>query len=177
MLRLMSMRLIPMFAVAALLLASCGETDTSQGRSSSGGDRTLSTFTGTWLGPDGQPAERDGRSRDMKYELVVFLGPDHCEWQSVAFMHAGWPLGTTVAIGPDQPPSRTFLRDAEDVFEDPELQAGLQLDSTLPEGSKNTGFRTGDVELWLGPDEGEEYLKGPSWVERWPHDPEPPGCA
>jgi hypothetical protein len=173
----MTMRLMRVLAVVvALLLTGCGATDTSQDRAvASGSDRAVSTFTGTWLGPDGQPAERDGRSRDMKYELVVFPGPDHCEWQSVAYMKAGWPLGTTIAIGPDQPRPRTFLRDAEDVFQDPELQAGLQLDSTLPEGSANTGFRTGDVELWLDPDQGEEYvyLKG----QRWPHDLQPPACA
>ena len=164
--------------VIAVLLAGCGQPASSVSAPSPQ-ERAVDAFTGPWAGPDGEPAERGGRSRDMEYELVVYPGPDHCDWQSVAFMHAGWPLGTTIAVGPGQPTSRTFVRDADSSLGDPELQAGLDLDAELPAGSTNTGFQSGEIELWLGPDRGEQYayLKGATWVERWPHDPEPPGCA
>jgi hypothetical protein len=174
MLRLMVMRGLAVLAVMTVLLTGCGQAERS-----SNVDREPDTFTQTWSGPDGQPSER-GEGQDRTYELSVRRGPaDHCEWQSVTFLDVGWPLGTTIAIAPDQPPWREFVRDPENVLNGSGLPDALDLEAVLPQGSKATGYRSGDVELWLGPDGGEEsvYLKGSSWVERWPRAPQPIGCA
>lgn len=139
------------------------------------------TFTATWLGPDGEPSERGRDYRDYTYEVRADVGPDHCDWQSVVFLRVGWPLGRTVGVslGSTEGDSRTYVRDADGVLASWPGSAGLDLDAVLPEQVEPTGYRTGDVELWFGPDGGDRYayLRSPDGVERWPRDTEGIACA
>lgn len=132
-------------------------------------------YTGQWVDGEGSPASR-GESRDFTYEVRASVGPEHCDWDSVVFLRVGWPLGTTQGIGlPDS--ARKYIRDPDNVVR---FRDGLQLDAALPEGSTSTGYSTGDVELWLGPEGGDEYVylvEDPDDVERWPRALEPPACA
>lgn len=79
-------------------------------------------------------------------------GPEHCRWESAVFLHVAWPLGSPQSTLGDGD-SRTYLRDP--------------------------GYASKDVALWLGPDEGGEYVylvRGEA-VERWPRATDLPGCA
>lgn len=138
-------------------------------------------YTGDWVGPDqGGPAAR-GESRDYTYEVWSRVGPDHCGWQSAVFLSVDWPLGTTQGLErPDT--ARLYVRDSDTVLPpatQAKLAGGLDTDSDLPSGSMDTGYRSGDVEPWFGPDGGEQYVYVmDGWdVERWPRATEPPACA
>jgi hypothetical protein len=108
--------------------------------------------------------------------------PDHCDWEKAVVLQVPWPLGTTTYfIGPNEAPLRQYTRDADGVlarFPDA-FRGELELDATLPEGSRPTGYRLGEVELWFGPDRGEDYayLVNPDGVERWPIEVESILCA
>jgi hypothetical protein len=48
----------------------------------------------------------------------------------------------------------------------------------LPDGAVDTGFREQGTALWVDPaDASVIYLVSGTSTERWPHDPEPAGCA
>lgn len=156
-------RAAAVLAGAALLLAGCT------------GAASLGRFTGTWLDAAGVPAER-GQGQDRTFEVSSSTGPEHCEWQSAVFLHVGWPLGTHPDTSADL---RQYLRDPQSVIGRPQLLGQLDLDSELPEGSRPTGYRTGAVELWFGPDGGDRYayLRTGQSVERWPRAAEAVACA
>jgi hypothetical protein len=137
-------------------------------------------FIGLWRAPDGSPAEQ-GTGQQRTYEVATQRMPEHCDWQSAVSLHVPWPLGSTYVIGPDAVPTRHYVRDPEGVFAafPAAFRGELDLDATLPEDSRRTGYRLDDVELWLGPDDGEDYayLVRPENVERWPREAELIGCA
>lgn len=89
--------------------------------------------------------------------------------------------GHDVCRGPNEVPLRHYTRDADGVLADsPDAFRGeLDLDATLSDGSQPTGYELGEVELWFGPDEGEDYadLVNSDGVERWPVEVEPIACA
>ncbi len=137
-------------------------------------------YTGDWV-REAAPASPRGEGPDFTYEVWSRVGPDHCGWQSAVFVSVGWPLGTTQGSRrPDT--ARLYVRDSGTVLP-PETQAKLagtlDTDSELPWGSMDAGYRSGDVQLWLGPDGGEQYVYlMDGWdVERWPRATEPPACA
>lgn len=173
MLRLMSMR-----TRAAVLGTLAGGLAVwavlSSGPAAGGG-----AYVGVWTGPDGSPAER-GKSRERTFEVASRTMPEHCDWQDAIILQVAWPLGSTPAIG-DSTEVRGFIRDPEEVL--PELPGALRgeldLDVELPQGARPTGYRLDEVQLWLGPDNGEQYayLKRGDDVERWPREFEPIGCA
>lgn len=137
-------------------------------------------YTGDWVRDPG-PASPRGEGRDFTYEVWSRVGPDRCGWQSAVFLSVGWPLGTTQ--GPGRPDTaRLYVRDSDTVLP-PATRAKfagtLDTDSELPSGSMDTGYRSGDIQLLLGPDGGEQYiyLMDGRDVERWPRATEPPACA
>ena len=138
-----------------------------------------SDHVGVWTGPEGSPAER-GESRERTFEVASRPMPDHCDWQQATILQVAWPLGSTSAIG-DSVEVRGFIRDAEGVLPDVPgaFRSELQVDADLPDGARPTGYRLGEVEFWLGPDNGEEYayLVRDGEVERWPREFEPILCA
>jgi len=118
----------------------------------------------------------DASGQTVPDETVYWYhGPDHCEWQSVVFLHVGWPLGSHWA---SSPPHRTYARDPDGIFAQDLFMGTLDLDAELPASAEDTGYRSGDTELWLDPaDEGVAYLRDGDSVERWPRFIEFFGCA
>ncbi len=108
---------------------------------------------------------RDGHAVDGR-ELNTIGGPAHCDWQSATYLHIGWPPGTVAA---DSRQARLYIRDPHGVVPGT-YRERLRLHATLPPDAAPTGYRLGDVELWLGPSDRDEavYLVGRGDVERWP---------
>lgn len=131
-------------------------------------------YTGTWVDASGEAAER-GEGRARSYEVLAFRLPEHCDWQSAVALNVGWPLGTTQRAG-EPGDVRQYIRDPENVTGKRE---GLDLEAELPAGSRKSGYTTGEVELWFGPDDGANfaYLVKGDEVERWPRPVDAPGCA
>lgn len=99
----------------------------------------------------------------------IIRGPEHCGWHDALLLNLGWPLGTASTSTLD---ARQYVRDPDGSLPDARLQERFATGRQVPEGSVDTGYRVGEVELWLGPDEGDEavFLRFPDRVERWPHD-------
>jgi hypothetical protein len=138
-----------------------------------------SAFTGTWYGPDGDPAER-GKGPDRTFEVTAYVGPRHCDWESVVFLSVAWPLGTAYEMDSDVLATHQYVRDPEGRLSGSEwLPDNLDLDAVLPEGAHNTGYNTDQVELWFGSDDGDQYayLDTDKGVERWPRSRDQIGCA
>lgn len=137
-------------------------------------------FLGIWNGPNGEPAER-GASRNRTFEVATMRMPDHCDWQEAVVLQVVWPLGTTYAIGPDAPEVREFVRDPNGVLPDVPgaYLSELDLEAELPDDARPTGYSMDGVELWFGPDKGEEYayLVRGQRTERWPREYKEVACA
>jgi hypothetical protein len=142
----------PLFAVAvvAVFTAGCGGTDWSDEWTDSRGNEV----------PDSV--------------LVTYRGAEHCDWQSAVFLETGWPLGTRHVTGAG---ARMFVRDPDGLFSD-QLLAEFDDNAELPRDARSTGYRRGDVELWLSPSEADRALfVVRAEVERWPRARERFGCA
>jgi hypothetical protein len=118
----------------------------------------------TWT-KDGHPV--DG------LELDSIAGPDHCGWQSAVMLHLGWPLGTVARTSDDM---RQYIRDPKGVI--PGLRDELAVAIDLPPDAVDTGYRLGELELWLRPSEpAAAYLRAGDDVERWPRADPAIACA
>ena len=101
-------------------------------------------------------------------------GPDfHCApWPPS--LNMGTPLGARVTGGN----LRSYVRDPDGLFGDPELQAGFAADVEPAAGAVDTGYRQGAVELWMDPaDDAFVYLVDGGTAERWPKVTQAFGCA
>ncbi len=122
-----------------------------------------------WYGPDGEEISQEANI------INAITGPEHCDWQSAAMMHVGWPLGHDAA---DISESRQYLRDPEGVFERDSLMTTFDADIDLPPRAEYTGYRTDFMELWLAEkDDAAAYLVFADHVERWPRAEQPIACA
>lgn len=134
--------------VLALLVSACGAAV------------QLSPFPGDdWLGPDGQPVPVD--------VVEAYSVADDCDAPGAAFLFVAWPLPGSQTD--ERPERRQYVRDPSGAFVGGSLQAPYDGGATLPDGAGYTGFHTGDVQLWIGPD-ADRYLylvRGPT-VEAWP---------
>jgi len=119
----------------------------------------------------------DGRWRDadenVVHDRVVSTG-DTDECFDAVFLYVGWPLGTRFDTFDS---ARTYARAPGG-----ELSWGtlgpLDIDATLPESARKTGYHLGDLQLWLGRDARRAaYLVEGSHVERWPRLIESWGCV
>jgi hypothetical protein len=121
----------------------------------------------------GTPWTKDGRAVANR-ELNAIAGPEHCDWQSATFLHLGWPLGTVSQhIGQ----VHQFLRDPQGVI-GATYRDRLGLQVALPPDASDTGYRQGDVELWLRDAEPDAaYLRAGDDVERWPRADPAVACA
>lgn len=116
---------------------------------------------------------KDGRAVDGQ-ELNSIAGPDHCDWQSAVIMHLGWPLGT---VSRSSAEVRQFIRDPDGVI-DPSLRNRLAIAIDLAADATDTGYRNGDLELWLSPSTPDAaYLRVGDDVERWPRADPVIACA
>lgn len=101
-------------------------------------------------------------------------GPAHCGWQAARVIVTGIPVGARYA---DDRNDAVYVRDPDDVFDDPATASAFDPDADLPEGAVDTGWRQGDTELWIDPaDVTAIYLRLGTSTERWPLDTEPAGC-
>lgn len=136
------MRAVALFGLILALLAAC---EGAEG-------------VGTW---------RDEQGRTLE----SFSGPEHCDWQSVTFLHAEAGL-----LGGAVSERLQFLRDPEGLFE-AEVVVPYDADATLPEDAVDTGFRLDDLELWAERDRDAVYALKEGSVERWPRTRSEIACA
>ena len=107
--------------------------------------------------------------------LNVIQGPEHCEWDSAAMLHVGWPLGHE---SKDMSEARQYVRDPEGVLPEEPLRTSYDGDVALPDDAKSTGYRTPFMELWLGRDAKQAaYLVFSDHTELWPRTDPPIACA
>jgi immunoglobulin-like protein involved in spore germination len=122
---------------------------------------------GTWVDGNGVPLP-DGSPDAAGTVLFVFRGAEHCQWQSVTFMHIGWPVGT-VSNYPDQ--WRQYVRDPEGLFDDGALHVGYLSDTSLPSDAADTGYQRGPWRLWVSPSQADDAIfvvnTDTGAVERW----------
>jgi hypothetical protein len=95
--------------------------------------------------------------------LADRYGAENCGNESVRVIIAGSPLGTRHS-GVDD--SVEYIRDPLDVFG---LATQLDLDAILPTGAVDSGYRSGDTELWIDPaDASAIFIVDGERIERWP---------
>ncbi|MFF2506406.1 hypothetical protein ACFVTY_23925 [Streptomyces sp. NPDC058067] len=104
--------------------------------------------------------DRAGRPVPVS-EVFSTAGPEHCDWQSVTFLHLG---------------DRQYLRDPGHVLSRDSLHTSYAPKSRLPAGATDTGYRDGHRQLWLSADKSNAYVRTGSRVERWPGSIEPIAC-
>lgn len=147
-----------------LLLAGCG------------GGSVENVFGGERPEPSVWDESWADRRGDAVPELVVSTGrgPAHCDWQSVVFLHLGWPLGTDEKMGP----ARQYVRDPKGLLSD-YIVVPLDLEARLAADAKYTGYHLGDVQLWVSKREARKavYIVRGDRVERWPRTKEVIACA
>ncbi|HEV3484144.1 MAG TPA: hypothetical protein VG106_01970 [Vicinamibacterales bacterium] len=110
----------------------------------------------------------DGESID---EAIVSTGTG-CPDGEVVLLHLGWPLGTPELRGP----ARQYIRDPNGTI----VTGSEPFDPTanLPSSARFSGYRRGDVELWLASDADEfVYVVFDDHTERWPRMVESFGCG
>ncbi|GIH10523.1 hypothetical protein Rhe02_85900 [Rhizocola hellebori] len=107
---------------------------------------------------------KDGHAVDGR-ELNTIAGPSHCAWENVVMMHLGWPLGTVSQTSAE---ARQFIRDPGGILEQG-FREKLALHTTLPFDALATGYRSGELQLWLAPSAPESvFLRVGDDVEQWP---------
>lgn len=120
---------------------------------------------------DAEPAwTRNGTAADPR-EVTSFAGAAHCDWQSTTFLSLGWPLGTRAAhVGQ----ARHYVRDPQGVLGG-DYRDRLRTDQAPPPSAVDTGYRRGDVQLWVTAD--RAYLLRNGRGESWPRAVDPPACS
>ncbi len=104
-------------------------------------------------------------------EHIVSTGTG-CPNENVVLLHLGWPLGTPQLRGP----ARQYIRDPSGNF----VTGSGRFDANaeVPDSARFSGYRRGDVELWLGRDADEfVYLVYDDHAERWPRMTDPEACG
>ena len=142
------MRLFVVLVLVAFVLAGCGGRDWDEG----------------WSDADGNVVP-DDVLETFKAECV----------DGAIFLLVAWPLGTRVHNAADR---HWYVRDPEGTLESWGMEVGpLDIEAALPNSARNTGYRLGDLQLWLGRDARKAaYLVEGKAVERWPRLTEGVGC-
>lgn len=154
--------------LSLVLLSACGLPSTGAGgRPPVTPEPSRQTVAQYFSPPQPYPGPtwtKDGRPVDGR-ELNSIAGPDHCGWQSAVLMHLGWPLGTVSQTSAE---IHQFIRDPDGVIvRGPRDKLALHIG--MPPDARATGYRNGELELWLSPsDPDAAYLRVNDDVERWP---------
>ena len=93
--------------------------------------------------------------------IESWVGPEHCDWQSMTFLH----LGKAEYVRNPQP-------DLADFFAEPYREH-----AELPGDAVDTGWEREGDHLWLSPDKRRAYVGTRRDVEVWPRTVEHLGCA
>lgn len=166
-------------AVAALALALTGCTDTGRPSAAPSASRSGGSVAAAFTSPPAWPGvgwTRNGRVVPRE-EIAAAAGPEHCGWQSATFLTLGWPPGTRAQHANG---ARQYLRDPRGVLSGgPRL--ALEPRASLPPDARPSGYRTGDVELWLAAD-ADRYVyfvdaRNHMAAERWPRSDPMTLCA
>jgi len=108
--------------------------------------------------------------------LLSRMGPDSCGGDSTADVEIYGTLARELferAKG-----DLTYVRDPANVFGDDSIASLFEESAAPPRETRDSGYRQGHQELWLDPaDHAFIYLVDSDATERWPLDPNPPGCA
>lgn len=104
--------------------------------------------------------DRDG-ARVPTSTVTSFQGPEHCDWQTVTFLHLE---------------DRQYLRDPEGVLDEQTVVA-YDGEVRVPADAVDTGYRRGEEELWLAADETVAYLVRGDGAEAWPRTTGQVACA
>jgi hypothetical protein len=151
-------------AVAAVLVGGIWALNVFEVRARS----PLATVASAFDAPPAYPGYRWARGgREVgQFEIVSIAGPSHCGWQSATMLSLAWPIGSVASSG-DQ--LRQYVRDPFGVF-GPALRDRLVLHAKLPVDAAATGFRLGDIAIYLAPSDQDDaiYIVAPSGAERWP---------
>lgn len=94
--------------------------------------------------------------------LVLFdrAGSEHCDWESIRFLHVDRPDGSLGA---------QYVRDPQGVLRGEGLIGSYAEDIELPPDAEFSGYRSTDgMELWFNPEGRAAFVVTPAGVERWP---------
>ncbi|MEV6599307.1 hypothetical protein AB0M36_21000 [Actinoplanes sp. NPDC051346] len=152
--------------VAALsvgFLSGCGSAPSVSQTSPSSAASTGATVAAYFNPPQPHPGpawSRAGRQVGPE-EVSTSAGSDHCGWQTATFL----------GVGSSHPgfavERRVFFRDPGGVL--PRSPGKLVIGASLPEDARDTGYRLGDLQLWLASsDPTGAYLRVETDIERWP---------
>jgi hypothetical protein len=122
---------------------------------------------GTWFDANDQPLP-NGSPDAVGNVLNVYLGAEHCQWESVTFMNIGWPVGT---LSNAQGDWRQYVRDPLGRFDDGALHVGYLNDTSLPSDAADTGYHRGPWRLWVSPSQADDAIfvvnADTGAIERW----------
>ena len=107
-----------------------------------------------WLDADG--------NRVPTSIVTSFLGPEHCDWESVTFLTFK---------------DHRYIRDPKGALRDAGPVVPFDDDADLPDDATNTGYHRDGRQLWVSADASIAYLVADDLVEAWPTTTTPFGCA
>ena len=107
-----------------------------------------------WLDADGK--------RVPTTQVLTLNGHEHCDTQSVTFLHYGR--------------DEQFVRDPEGVLPREQLKGVYEARATLPDDAHDTGYHRDDWRLWIDRHGEAAYLVQGETVERWPAAVPPIAC-
>lgn len=129
--------------------------------------------------PGSQWHGRDGEPIPLEDQLInVISGPEHCEWESAAMLHVTWPPGARA--GGEFTEDLQYIRDPDNVIGNRRMFERFEGETSLPDGSRYTGYRTDFMELWVPTYEEDSpvvttagppsniYLVFEDHIESWP---------
>ena len=173
------MRLV--FVVASgLLLVACADGETPESTANGGGTAPAVTPTTVPCDERADPdldvaTEPDWRryaayrdwTRDGCIVRIDVLadrpGPDHCGWEATRVIITGLTLGERFTSASDDV---EYVRDPGNVLG---LPVAFRTDVLLPTSAIDSGYRSGDAELWTDPTDADGiYVIERGTVEWWP---------
>lgn len=98
--------------------------------------------------------------------LTDIIAPAHCGWETARMLHV-----------PDGDSFRQYIRDPLAVIGQASLLETYAADVDLPSDAVDSGYRSGELELWFTPADTAAYVVRPDVVERWPRADPAVGCA
>ncbi|MBA4181716.1 MAG: hypothetical protein C0506_14095 [Anaerolinea sp.] len=142
MVRLLSMRTAAWWSLGLLALAACGGAEPA-----------------IWTGPSPSVSES--------------FGAAHCGWEDVRYLVVEADVFSQAGIvihGVGSGPTQLYAKAPPGVLRSTSTSGPFVSSAALPADSIDTGFRSGDRQLWVSPTEGIEavFVLKDEKVEKWP---------